>query len=347
MRQQTTNIGSRRGLTLTELLVVISIVVLLAAVVLPMMQPVLRGREVREAARQLSNLINQAQARAFERGRPAGILIEPNNGRTFTVRLAEVPPPYSGDSYDAGAVYVASEGHLYRTLVGTTSGQKMIEAQSENEKLLIRFNYRGPLYTITKTSPPTNVYGTRVRLFSNIYPLPPVPQTQTPVSTPPVPFEIYQWPKASVTPPLELPNPAAIDLYFSKAGSFEIGPWLATTGGTVIITFRPDGSANSLYYSHPFEDPNPPFPIISPIYLLVGRNPGIPEQIVLNKTEINLRESNLADPDSVWLAIDHRTGKITVAQNNVPTNGFTGLTFDQAVEQSRLFARQAEGIAGG
>ena len=43
-----------RGLTLTELLVVVSIVVVVSATLVSLVQPVLRGQQVREAARELN-----------------------------------------------------------------------------------------------------------------------------------------------------------------------------------------------------------------------------------------------------------------------------------------------------
>lgn len=105
---------TRRGLTLTELLVVVSIVVLLAAVLLPMIQPIMRGRKVREASRQVNVMLAAAQARAVESGKPAGIWLErfahepgqPVAGwyTAFKIFEAEQPEPYTGDVFDARVI---------------------------------------------------------------------------------------------------------------------------------------------------------------------------------------------------------------------------------------------------
>ena len=67
---------ARRGLTLTELLVVVSIMVIVAGALVPMVQPLLKGRNPREAARQLNVMIAGAQARAMATGRSVGIWLE-------------------------------------------------------------------------------------------------------------------------------------------------------------------------------------------------------------------------------------------------------------------------------
>ncbi|MCA9151401.1 MAG: prepilin-type N-terminal cleavage/methylation domain-containing protein [Planctomycetales bacterium] len=104
----------RRGMTLIELLVVISIIVLVAGAFVPMLQPLTRGRRVREAARQVNVFIGGAQARAVEQGRPVGIWLEragheidqPINAwyTCYRMYVAELPDAYTGDLFDARVV---------------------------------------------------------------------------------------------------------------------------------------------------------------------------------------------------------------------------------------------------
>lgn len=92
------------GLTLTELLVVVAIVVITAGVLVPMLQPVLEGQSVREASRQLSAFVMGAQARAVDRRRPVGVWFEqdPNiPNAAWQCFLAEQPIPYTGDTESA------------------------------------------------------------------------------------------------------------------------------------------------------------------------------------------------------------------------------------------------------
>ena len=100
------SIRNRRGLTLTELLVVVAILVTVTAVLAPLLTSSFEGREVREAARQVNAYFRQAQAKARELGRPVGVMIRrspstnsgPNNDFDFgyQLSLAEEPPPYTG-----------------------------------------------------------------------------------------------------------------------------------------------------------------------------------------------------------------------------------------------------------
>ena len=89
------------GLTLVELLVVVVILVLLIGVALPLAQPALNGRDVREAARQINALVAGAKVKAATTGRPSGVMFLPANDgtgeRCYSVAYSKVPPPYSGE----------------------------------------------------------------------------------------------------------------------------------------------------------------------------------------------------------------------------------------------------------
>ncbi|MCC7087006.1 MAG: prepilin-type N-terminal cleavage/methylation domain-containing protein [Pirellulales bacterium] len=105
----------RRAFTLVELLVVIVILSLITVATIPIVRPALDTRRVREAARLLSAQITEAQARAAEIGRPAGIWIEKlrmpasTTGADFepaaamNLYLCEVPQPYAGDNTNSVA----------------------------------------------------------------------------------------------------------------------------------------------------------------------------------------------------------------------------------------------------
>ena len=90
----------RRAVTLVELLIVVSIITLLAAIALPAMQTGMESRRTREAARAVHVFFASAQVRALELGRPVGVMLERStiDPRACTlVRQVEVPPPYAGD----------------------------------------------------------------------------------------------------------------------------------------------------------------------------------------------------------------------------------------------------------
>lgn len=90
----------RRGLTLLELLVVITIMLILLAVMLPRLRPMMEQRRMREAARTVSVFFGAARSRAMETGRPVGVAIERlkiQPDAAVTLRMVEAPPLYAGD----------------------------------------------------------------------------------------------------------------------------------------------------------------------------------------------------------------------------------------------------------
>ncbi len=94
----------RGGMTLVELLVVISIMMILTAVVLPRVNLGVKERKTKNAADMVSVYFNQARNRAIETGRPCGVLFERiddrPNGAGILYQVQE-PLPYSGDTTDA------------------------------------------------------------------------------------------------------------------------------------------------------------------------------------------------------------------------------------------------------
>ena len=105
IRNRQSRSDTRHGMTLIELLVVVAMLIILVSVLTAAMQPVLEGKEVREATRGLNAFIAGSVARAAENGRPAGVWIQrsANSNAAFDVFFADVPPIYAGDLAGASA----------------------------------------------------------------------------------------------------------------------------------------------------------------------------------------------------------------------------------------------------
>lgn len=91
----------RRGITLTELLVVVTIMVILLAISVPMFNAGNARRQVREAARGVNLYLGGARIKAKELGVPIGVLIErskiePQAG--IVLRRIEMPELYTGET---------------------------------------------------------------------------------------------------------------------------------------------------------------------------------------------------------------------------------------------------------
>jgi type II secretory pathway pseudopilin PulG len=103
----------REGLTLIELLVTIVILVTLLAGVLPLVSPNNEARQVREATRQFTSLLMQAQAQAARDGRPVGVgFSDPDgDGMALEAFIIAEPPPFTGFA-SSSAVVVVPPGEL-------------------------------------------------------------------------------------------------------------------------------------------------------------------------------------------------------------------------------------------
>src|SRR5438128_656045 len=103
--------GSKAGVSLLELLVVMVVVLAISTVTMRAMAPAFSGRKLREGARMVNVFINAARNRAIQTGRPAGLWIDRLDGRAeaaVALSYAQVAEPYTGDFSDltvVGMVY--------------------------------------------------------------------------------------------------------------------------------------------------------------------------------------------------------------------------------------------------
>ncbi len=220
---QLRSLPQRRGLTLTELLVVVAIMVVVAAVFVPMVQPILRGQNTREASRQLNVMIAGVQAKAVALGRPVGIWFEraaheatapPERWFTsYRVFEAVEPVPYTGDVYDARVAvrqFPGGTGELWQANFLSPAPNAILQVQSGDT---IRFNGRGPRYMIREVTPQAILFTVPLNLAPGTQPmLSPAKYVNV---VPGVTFEIFRQPIKSTSAPTELPNNVGIDLSLS------------------------------------------------------------------------------------------------------------------------------------
>ena len=168
------------GMSLVELLVVITILTIVTAATIPIMAPNVEARRQRETARLITSAFAGAQTRAIASGRPAGIWIERDIGARYASSVlynCEVPPPYTGDTTDtrfvveripsppnmnddttgAAARYNQNTGlnsqYIYfrAILVSGSFSDGMIQPGDR-----IQFNNQGPSYEIFHGPDPNN-----------------------------------------------------------------------------------------------------------------------------------------------------------------------------------------------
>ena len=188
---------TRRGLTLVELLVTISIMGLVIAISLPMVKPMLESNKTKSGAEIVAGFLAQARDRAIEEGRPVGVTFErildygdgetyfPYNGASILMRQVAEPKPLSGFVKDVRVTvedYVTVPGpdiplnmmgriDFYAwQRIGMTNDWDWLPANSEADywaKLVntesqtgdqIQFNAQGPKYEMTRVGNEFYIY---------------------------------------------------------------------------------------------------------------------------------------------------------------------------------------------
>jgi type II secretory pathway pseudopilin PulG len=381
--------------TLTELLVVVTILVILVATTLPVARKVMEGNRTREASRMLQAYFAMAKARAVQTGRPCGLFFpfpapplgvnDPNMaswgptqfGQYWPVRhvtqvfLAEIPPPYGGSTSQASATTLQVGTAHYLALLSsrTATTPDTLEMQylqsllnPQGEVFLVRFDYKEPWYRFTY-----NPNGTFPAIF--VYNGPVVG-----LNTPPgfgstsirggYPFQVLRAPRP-VGSPLELPRGTCIDMTYSGIGTpgrfttgvgtsaplgFLGGVPLGSEAAGLTLLFTPQGGVDTMYING-VPAPTPE----GSLFFLVGKtekagDPHDPTNPLTGPWQAsvfaNPDESNLADPDSLWVVVSRGNGQVLTAENLPLASAAPGgnyATYVTAARQAALAGQQMQG----
>lgn len=330
----------RRGLTLVELLMVISIMTILMVVAVPLLRPAFQDRYVREAARMVSAYFSGAQRRAAELGRPVGVWIERLDGTELGARhavrlyMAEVPPSFSGTQLDS-LVRLAVSGTVGRLQFVDSEGNANVNdavvlntVLAVGDPFTIKFDHKGYEYVGRRTASDFEI--------------------KIPWGVPPgadasgggVPYEITFAPTRSAVNPLVLPADAVIDLSLSGTTSRrELDPVTTTGDATpVVVVFAPSGGVDCVYLSGSQE------PLPSPLHLLIGRKARVVNPLVTTVWSPEL--TNLGDPTCLWVTVSNRTGAVITSDNLdtsfiAPATLPPRLTPSERIKAAREFARSS------
>ena len=338
--------ASRNGMTLTELLVVIMILVILLGISLPMMRTGLEGRAVREASRQLNTYVQLAKSRAAETGRPVGLWLDtvtlpaeesfdPNLPLRYADQLflAETPPPYAGDIFGARVkLFENTDGdYVARTMDGYSSALPDLVQPGDR----IKFDFKGPAYPITEIQPLAAHDGGERRIFFTPEPHQPPPRLfPDDPDAGWVPYQIFRTPQRSSSTPLSLASGVVIDLTNSGCGLVDREFRLYET--PMVILFNPSGGIDAVLGNGAWFIPP------GAIHLQVGSLANLMEPGQLSSEGYGLYNRNLEDTSNLWVTIGHRSGRVTSAENAWEERG----DLPSSLAAAREFAQLGQAIGG-
>ncbi|MDA7979350.1 MAG: prepilin-type N-terminal cleavage/methylation domain-containing protein [Pirellulales bacterium] len=304
----------RSGFTLIEMIVVVVVVLTVSGLAIAIAAPDNEARRLRETARQVSSMLQNARAKAIEIGRPVGVSIEPdeiNPLRATSLQYVEVAPPYGGDFADSKAIVGADPSFptdITRGIAQVGAADAMWQGLVKIGDL-IRFNHQGHFYQIVGPVDPTDntlvdrsAAAFEIRSINSA-----VPRFADQGLS--VPYEVVRQPETSAGPPLEIPDGVVIDLSLSgvgKAGTFPADP------GPINLIFSPKGQVAILMPEDPtgtFQRQAVPF---DAIFLMIGNNESI--GAITAGTD-----NNLNNPNAYWVTVHHQTGLVT-SSDNVPNS---------------------------
>ncbi len=316
------------GLTLVELLVVVTIMVMLTVFAVPVLTPSLESRRVREAARQINVYLSQARNRAIEKNQPVGVWFQRRQGQNQAVTalfMAEESAPYGGADWNSRIQVTPTSGNQAKVaFLSDPPGEDPVSAGLVRPGDRIQLNFQGPIWEITGIAGNTWTF----RLLSPS-------GTPTPRAPAGLPFQIFRQPQPqrSLASPLNLPVTLAIDTQWSGIG---VGDWANifapasdTDTNPIVIMFSPTGEVKSVWYQGTSVRPT------EVIFLLMGKLNRIPTSLGGTvPAEDGLR--NWQDLGNLWVTITPQTGMVKTVE---VASGADPVA-------SRRIARQGQSIGG-
>ena len=358
-----------RGLTLIELLTVVTLVIVIAAVAIPAVRILTRDIKIREAARDFQVFLADVQSEAKATG-SAGIWIErdpaaPNT--SLSVYRVTTPPPYSGDFFDVTAemVYDGVDAFIYFPVNGAglmepnvlrTYGIVGNRLRLDHKTVdLYLHSYRG-----VENSPgrefPSHVW----RIDRWIGGTGGIPVNTAPVPVTYTSFEVFPIPIKRSTRVFQLPDDTFLDLSKSGfsvllnngvAGNANMGSELALNTPAsllpaVVVMFDEAGAIDSVFSTN---DPNSRLITTQTFYMFLCMDNRESEADYLYSypptSDYGTTDPDsfafyktLNEPQNLWFAFG-RNGRISVSENSEPSERPSNRLAD-VLWASRSIARQ-------
>ena len=322
----------RSGMTLIELLVAVSILVIIAAILVPQLRFASADRNIREASRMVASLFAEASQRAINDG-VAGVVIDRNPNimeddgiayaGTSMFILREIPR-YTGDDETAMTAGLVDTGTpLLAVLIPLPREQEDLDIIrigdqiSFGDQTQVRFLIRG-----LNDNQPGQL---RILFERSAFGEPPINPSK---------FIIHRQPRRLVSSRIDLPTGYLVDLRCSG----EVGPTGAffaqapDATGSVSYIFNGRGSIDRFFFTNSAGGLATGIPT-QPAYLMVREyNPDEGGELVGNV---------LSSERQMWVTVEPTTGAANVISGvGVDTSVFT--TLPEALAAARQLGSQGQ-----
>ena len=325
--------NSRRGMTLVELLVVVTIMVILLAVSVPMLRPMLESQKTSNAARVLAGAFKHARTKSIQEQRSYGIRLIPyKNAPTAAIELrlqkegrgisAFVNPPDVRVKVVNGIIvpYKFADGKWQLLDVLDPKFKKIEEHFASGNE--IQFNRLGRSFEIGDGHQLAAPYD-KLTL--------PLPEENYEYGDDAMEYRVFSGSAVTTLvwlPPVVMPHSTIVDIVFS--GGEEKVPIAFSPEDEVIVMFSPMGYVDYLYVN------GVPTKVNEMLYFCVGE---WDRQVDADGTTLaEDGKSNLLTPSAYWVTLHPKTGGVRVTENAPVQQGSD--TLEKQLQDARRFARE-------
>ena len=327
------------GMTLVELLVAVSIMVLLVAVSVPMFKPMLDSQKSAGGARTVALALQRARVLAMEDGtKSCGVAFDRftegnENNVSVVLRLLRNATDYTGVGYRVKVVNgnIRFFEFISGSWIDITGGSTSFEAEWDRNVRggsSIRFGRQGRTYELDANNnrllaaPFRNLYHPRDVDAAGDPLVHPV--TGNPIFYPPVEFTVKQPPRPRLIPPVVMPRGTVVDMQHSGFGrtgrQFSFGNNQPSVNYPVAIMFLPTGAVDKYIFYNSSGALQEGIPR-SPIHFCIGE---WERAISLGHED---GRSNIQMASNFWVTVHPRTGAVRTSEMKPSANLDDARTF--------------------
>ena len=304
--------SNRRGFTLVELLVVITILGLLSVIVIPNLTGTISSRRYRDAAQNINAFIARCHSRAIGARGPRGVMLQPlstNTAAALDMYFADAPDIYAGETSASTAFIAGGQNMTTGPLVVTfdqATQSRLSQAGFCSTGDAIQFGGVGSTFKFISPNQIAMWVDENQNIRNTSWPR---------TGSGGLPFKIWRQPTRGTGGSLQLQKGACVDLPWSCLGTTPFSTFMGTniSDNSISIMFDASGKPIEIVHSGGMRTS-----IGAPVFLLIGDaelagnayDPAVSRDTNAAPPQDDRGGANWQYGDSVWLCIDNNSGVV-------------------------------------